>query len=301
MNLNQLRFAKAVAKHRSFSRAAEECCVTQPTLSNAIAQLEKELDGKLFKRTTRSVFPTCFGDAILPLIEGVLEARTELVRSAFAFHNPEQKLVRVGLSPVINTTLVNQVLEPYRSRHAQIDLFLKQCFMDDLDRRLEAGSIDVAMGPRGQFTKGVATMTLYSEPLCFVPEDTDAPEKRNALLLRNIVGSPVILTSGCGLSDVITDLFDSQGLNINRYPGQALSYSVVEEWAGLGLGVGILPRAKLSAANATARPILLDDGGLAEIKYEAVWAPDTVEAPHVAAFRDYLAVTLPAVATGMVG
>ncbi len=47
MNLNQLRFAKAVAEHRSFSRAAEECRVTQPTLSNAIAQLEKELDGKL--------------------------------------------------------------------------------------------------------------------------------------------------------------------------------------------------------------------------------------------------------------
>ena len=63
MNLGQLRFAKAAAEERSFSKAAEKCNVTQPTLSNGIALLEEEVGGRLFARTTRRVDLTPFGAA----------------------------------------------------------------------------------------------------------------------------------------------------------------------------------------------------------------------------------------------
>ncbi|PVV15385.1 MAG: LysR family transcriptional regulator, partial [gamma proteobacterium symbiont of Ctena orbiculata] len=53
MNLKQLQFAAHVAETHSFSRAAELSFATQPTLSNAISQLEDELGGRLFNRTTR--------------------------------------------------------------------------------------------------------------------------------------------------------------------------------------------------------------------------------------------------------
>ena len=69
MNLGPLRFAKAAAEERSFSKAAEKCNVTQPTLSNGIALLEEEVGGRLFARTTRRVDLTPFGAQLLPLIE----------------------------------------------------------------------------------------------------------------------------------------------------------------------------------------------------------------------------------------
>ena len=61
MNLSQLRFTAAVTFHGSFTAAASECCVPQPTLSNGIAQLEAELGERLLLRTTRKVSLTHFG------------------------------------------------------------------------------------------------------------------------------------------------------------------------------------------------------------------------------------------------
>ena len=78
MKLRQLQFVQAVVEHGSFSRAAELCHATQPTLSNAIAQLETELGGKLFTRTTRRVDLTPFGAYLMPDLTAVLEARDEM-------------------------------------------------------------------------------------------------------------------------------------------------------------------------------------------------------------------------------
>ncbi len=88
MNLNQLRFASSVARLSSFSRAAADCHITQPTLSNAIMQLEEALGGRLFERTTRSVALTQFGRHIMPSIDNVLASLTDLERSKDAYFLP---------------------------------------------------------------------------------------------------------------------------------------------------------------------------------------------------------------------
>jgi LysR family transcriptional regulator, hydrogen peroxide-inducible genes activator len=80
MNLSQLRFASAVASTGSFTAAAAACCVTQPTLSNGIAQLEAELGERLFLRTTRKVALTPFGVHVLPYVDQVLAAQASLVQ-----------------------------------------------------------------------------------------------------------------------------------------------------------------------------------------------------------------------------
>ena len=78
MNLSQLRFANALARSGSFTAAAAECFVTQPTLSNGIAQLESELGERLFLRTTRKVTLTPFGTHLMPSIAEVLRAQAGL-------------------------------------------------------------------------------------------------------------------------------------------------------------------------------------------------------------------------------
>ena len=55
MNSSHLKFVKATAEFKSFSKAAQFCHVTQPTLSNGISKLEEELGDKIFVRTTRMV------------------------------------------------------------------------------------------------------------------------------------------------------------------------------------------------------------------------------------------------------
>lgn len=301
MNLNQLRFARAVAESGSFSKAAEACFVTQPSLSNAIVQLEDELGGRLFSRTTRSVSISPFGRHMLPLIEAVLEAQQELKRSAEAYHNPKHELIRVGLSPLIDVQLVERLLAPFREARPGVEIFYKQCFLADMEERIAQGTVDVALVPRRLARIGRERAGLYSEPLYYLPREHDgaAPMEEGAAALDACGGEPVILTNGCGLSDAIADLYKAEGVAWKRYPGQALSYRVVEEWAELGVGAGILPRSKLSPGNGGARPIRLAAGGVAEVRYEAQWMPEVTERAHLAAFIRHLREAVPARLAGM--
>lgn len=75
MNFSQLNFVKTTSEFKSFSKAAEFCHVTQPTLSNGVSKLEEELGEKMFIRTTRTVRLTPFGDMLLPTIESILSLR----------------------------------------------------------------------------------------------------------------------------------------------------------------------------------------------------------------------------------
>src|ERR1700721_2404634 len=72
MELHQLRYFSAVADTGSFSRAAEKCHVSQPSLSQQILKLEAELGGRLFDRLGRSVRLTDLGEPFLPRPPSVL-------------------------------------------------------------------------------------------------------------------------------------------------------------------------------------------------------------------------------------
>src|SRR5215212_5793536 len=79
MELRQLRYAEAVARHRHFTRAAEDLHVAQSALSHQIKRLEAELGTELFERTSRSVVPTEAGEAFAARARRIL-AEVEEVR-----------------------------------------------------------------------------------------------------------------------------------------------------------------------------------------------------------------------------
>ena len=66
LEIHQLKYALAVAKNRSFVRAAYELCITPPALSQQVKKLEKELGVTIFERTTRSINPVSYTHLTLP-------------------------------------------------------------------------------------------------------------------------------------------------------------------------------------------------------------------------------------------
>src|SRR5690242_7585903 len=98
MNVAHLRYARAVAREKSFSQAARACSVTQPALSNGIAVLERMLGGRLFDRTTRGVTPTPLGERVLPLIETTLQGLDAVLVEAQLAGRREPRPLRVGVT-----------------------------------------------------------------------------------------------------------------------------------------------------------------------------------------------------------
>ena len=295
MNFKQLVFIQSLAQTCSFSKSAELCYATQPTLSTAISQFEDEMGGKLFVRTTRKVQLTDFGRYMLPFIEEMLKNSNELKKAAQAYQNPAYKLIRIGLSPLIDAKLVNKVLKEYRQQQPEISIFFKECLLDDLAERLVTEQIDIAIIPSNLRQEEWNRCNFYQEPLYYLPQDGHSESKSPALFMLNkLPDAPIILTGGgCGLNGSLENLFKHQKCRFTSYPGQVLSYQVIEEWASLGIAAGILPKAKISSDNTTARSLQLKNGMLATFSYEWAWTNNSGNRQYIADFIEYVKEVIP--------
>jgi DNA-binding transcriptional LysR family regulator len=302
MTLTQLQFAKAVAEARSFSGAARACNVSQPSLSSAVAKLETEFGGALFSRTTRRVVLTPLGTTLLPLMEAALQSVLHLEKAAEAARNPQLRIIRLGLSPLVSTPLLAGVLGPFQKRKPETTIVLKQCFLDDLRHRLEAHAMDLAVVPAGFFGRGYERCPFYTDSLQYLPCDDGpgTPRIGGPVTLDQIARETFVLTAeGCGLTPFVRELFRKQRRKLNEYAGLALNHQVIEEWVELGLGAGLLPLRKLTTQRERARTVSIRPGKPVLLRYELVWPRKSAAESHVTSLIQHFRSSVPKIVTGM--
>jgi len=290
-----LRYAAAVARRGSFSAAARECGVSQPTVSNAIADLEDALGARLFERSTRKLTVTPAGEALLPMVEGVLGSLGDLERQAEALKNPARKLLRIGFSQLVGAQRLAVLFEPFGKRHPDVELIYKECSQGDMEGRLDANTVDIVCGIRLGRAKNRSRQPLHRETLRWVAPN--GATTGDPVTLREVARSRIVLTDGsCGLAPATREIFARARLSIDEYAGHAMSYAALEEWAELGIGGAILPASHIRKA----RSVALENGDKPLIvTYEAVWRKDLLVARHAKAFIAYLRTVVPGILKGM--
>ncbi|MFC1419080.1 LysR family transcriptional regulator [Streptacidiphilus cavernicola] len=177
MQLQQLSYFLAVAETCHFTRAAERVHVAQPSLSQQIRALERELGADLFHRARGNITLTDAGQALLPLARRILadaeSARIE-VREVAGLRRGR---VRLGATPSLCTGLLPQVLRAYHREHPGISLRIEEGGSRDLVRELATGSLDLALLilPLQNHDPALATTELLSEELVVVSAAHAAP------------------------------------------------------------------------------------------------------------------------------
>jgi DNA-binding transcriptional LysR family regulator len=283
MNLQQLKYIKALHQGGSFVAAAEQCSVTQPTLSAAVAQLETELGQKIFERTTRSVRLTPFGEALMPIVNEVLAGVQRVQELAFRHGGGANKLtVRVGISPVVGIRQATSVFEPVLRDRSDFEIVYAEENLEGLCRMLRSGQLDIVIAPIDIDSPDVVDcvyVLLQRDPLLFVPRQETAHfwHNRDSVDIHELSDHQFVLVpNACGLTRVTKRHFDERKLKLHRYPGEASSYRVVQEWANLGLGSGILPASKIEAEGPTAAIPIVENGVPLTIDYYAFGKPNTI-------------------------
>src|SRR5262245_12862621 len=132
LNLEGLRYARAVAETKSFSAAARAYGVTQPALSNGIAKLEERLGERLFDRSPRGVTQTLFGARILPLVDSALAELDAIVAEAKRLTEPGSQRIRMGVSPLIGPYPVARAFNAVCDLPTARELVLREADVDDL-------------------------------------------------------------------------------------------------------------------------------------------------------------------------
>src|SRR6201991_2799652 len=106
LQLYQVRYFLALARTLNFTRAAEQCNVTQPALTKAVQKLEQELGGQLIYRERQLTQLTDLGKEVLPMLERALTSAEAVHRRAREFQRKEIAPLKIGLAPSISASLV---------------------------------------------------------------------------------------------------------------------------------------------------------------------------------------------------
>jgi LysR family hydrogen peroxide-inducible transcriptional activator len=145
VTLRQLHFLVAIADELNFSRAAERCHVTQPTLSAGLRELEERLGVQLVERTRRSVMMTGIGAAIAERARALLVGAREIEDMAAAHLRPDEGDLRLGAIPTVGPFLLPRALPRLRERFPGLRLFLREELTEALLEGVGSGRLDLAL------------------------------------------------------------------------------------------------------------------------------------------------------------
>jgi DNA-binding transcriptional LysR family regulator len=164
MELRQLEYFAAVARHRHFTRAAESLYVTQPALSQQIRRLEAELGLALLRRTSRGVELTAAGSDLLVHAEAVL-AEVAAARADMDRHTGATRgFVRVAATAA-DAPRLPEALAAFHGDHPGIQIGLRQGSAAEVIALVQAGTVDVAVLALTEAPAGVEVHPLADEPL----------------------------------------------------------------------------------------------------------------------------------------
>lgn len=163
--LRQLRYLVALAEHHHFARAAEDCRVTQSTLSAGIRELEEVLGVVLIDRSRRQMSFSPAGDAILGRARALLAAAEELVEAAQAGGEPLTGLLRLGVIPTIAPYLLPRALPAVRAAYPNLRLYLREEQTARVLDLLGRGRIDAGLIALPYATGDLRTLILGKDPL----------------------------------------------------------------------------------------------------------------------------------------
>jgi LysR family transcriptional activator of glutamate synthase operon len=242
MELRQLRYVEAVARHRHFTRAAEELHVAQSALSHQIRRLEAELGTELFERTSRSVVPTQVGEAVAARARRVLEEVDGVREEVDELQGLVKGRLSIGALLPAGGIDVPALLAGFSHAHPGVEVGLREGTAGDMLRHLDRDEIDAAFSliagePRDDL---VAERLSVDELVAAFPRGTARGRGRITAL---DLGRRVVLTprSGSAIRAALDEFFAAAGeeLHISCESGDPFLLRCL---VAAGFGTAVLPR-----------------------------------------------------------
>lgn len=172
MNLRDLRYLLAVVEHTSFSRAAEACGISQPTLSVQIRKLEELLGVTLFERTSKTVAPTAACAQLVGHVRSAVAEADAIIAVARNLRDPLAGRFRLGIIPTLAPYLLPLIFAPLREALPALEVEPWEDQTAALLDRLRARDLDAILLATEEDGSDLMSMELFSEPfLAALPAD----------------------------------------------------------------------------------------------------------------------------------
>ena len=243
MTITQLYYVLAVAEHQNFTKAAEKCFVTQPTLSMQIQKLEEELDVQIFDRTKKPIELTEIGKMIVSQAKNIVNEADriqDIVDQQKGFVGGEFKL---GIIPTIMPTLLPMFLKNFIKRYPKVKLKIEELTTEEIIQRITDGNLDAAIAATPLENEHIKERALYYEPfVAFVPKNHALHDKDKIHAEDLELDNMLLLEDGHCFRDGVINLCKSFKLNPDdKFQLESGSIETLVKLSNEGLGMTLLP------------------------------------------------------------
>jgi len=241
MDLTQLRYFVAVIETQNFTRAAEKSNITQPSLSQQIINLERELGQRLFHRLGRKAVPTEAGTAFLQRARRILRDVEDAARE-MGDHSGQGRRIAIGAVQTVMPYLISDLVIQCRTSHPQLAIDAHEGFRADLVRGVLEGTLDLAVVPLPVKDRQLAIEPLLSEPLLLAVGRDHPFASQPEIDIRTIAGETFVgLGDSSALAAQVRAFFGDQKLE-PRIGIRCTQVATLKRFVAAGLGISLLPQ-----------------------------------------------------------
>lgn len=243
--MKNLRYFKALARHRHFGRAADACAISQPALSVQIRELEETLGAKLVERGSRRVTLTALGQVMAARADVILKGVDELLDTARAANDPFAGSLRLGVIPTVAPYMLPAIIKNVTRHYPALEFRPREAVTRKLLEDVLDGRLDAAILALPVFEPSLKSIILLEEEFVLVrPRAQAGRPVPDARKLREM--KLLLLEEGHCFRDQALSYCKASSSS-GRDIVEGVNLSTLVQMVAAGLGVTLVPQMAVTA------------------------------------------------------
>jgi DNA-binding transcriptional LysR family regulator len=241
MEMHQVRYFLAVARVLNFTRAADECNVTQPSLTRAIKQLEAELGGDLFRRERPAAQLTELGQRMHPLLKQCYEAATGARELASSFRSGEIGALRIALTHSVGLSLLIPHLDQIKRMFNRLEFRFLRGNAREVAEFLKKGEAELGIAAEiSEEWERLDTWPLFTENFQLVVNRNHPLAAREKIDFGDLRAEQLLSRNYCEHAARVNSSLREHGLDVDRCHEIASERDLIELLEA-AIGVAVVP------------------------------------------------------------
>jgi DNA-binding transcriptional LysR family regulator len=241
MNFDQVRTIIEIAKHNSFSRAADHLYRTQPAISKQVRSLEQELGQRLFDRTGKQVELTPAGRILLEHCLQLAELRRQAQEAIERLRHVPRGRLAVGANEATSLYVLPPVFAEFRRRYPEVRVRIHRNFTRKLVERVLNNTLDFAVVSLPVEEKELAVLPVFRDELAVIVPPKHPLAAQRSVTIEQLAEHRLIVPRTGRTRALFEGLFASRGLE-PRISLELASVEAIKKFVSAGLGVSLISR-----------------------------------------------------------
>jgi DNA-binding transcriptional LysR family regulator len=260
MEMHQVRYFLAVAEQLNFTKAAESCNVSQPSLTRAIKLLEEEFGGLLFHRERANTHLTDLGRTVRPHLQQIYDEALSAKRLALDVVKLKKASLKLGVMCTIAPTQLIELISSIQTRYNGMEIEITDASARELENVLLEGDMEVAVlcRPDRELDERINALPLFREQMMVVIPPNHMLAMKDAIRVKDLQGMNYVNRAKCEFNGYAGQFFREQGVECKTvYRSERDDWVVAMIRAGLGFG--FMPKFSVTDPAVIARPLIEPD------------------------------------------